>query len=173
MARFDTLPEHSALITRRAQCDFCDAVSFVLPDAEPAWQPDQVYAEVFARLPGFVERMMLLRNALVKPLGFRVQPVGLAVSLAELRAGQGSGLHQIDILTENEIVCTSEELHMQVSLSVYRRTPREFTLSTMVTTHSRLGYWYLQAIIPWHKVIAMASVRQMVRRMEMEVATQR
>lgn len=52
---------------------------------------------------------------------------------------------------------------MQVWLSVFKHSECQFTVSTMVATRSTLGKYYLKAVIPFHKIVAMASVRAMLK----------
>ena len=88
----------------------------------------------------------------------------MTLRVEDLRQGQGIGLHQVELLSDTEIICTSEDKHMQVSLSVVKLAPGRFTLSTLVNTRTWIGYAYLLAIIPFHKLIAAASIRAMLKR---------
>ncbi|MFN3015403.1 DUF2867 domain-containing protein [Vibrio coralliilyticus] len=156
------LPAQSALVGRLKKRGFCDALSFEIPDQQRS--PSQVYVDVFGHLPNIVETLMALRNRLVAPLGFAASAERMTLQVEDLRLGQGIGLHQVELLSDTEIICTSEDKHMQVSLSVVKRAPGRFTLSTLVNTRTWIGYAYLVAIIPFHKLIAAASIRAMLKR---------
>lgn len=111
---------------------------------------------------------MSLRNQIVEPFGFKVQEIQSLPSAELLKTSKGEGLHQVEHLDDQEIICSSAEKHMQVWLSVVKRSERQFTLSTMVATHSAIGKAYLNVVIPFHKVVAMASVRAMLKNVQLK-----
>lgn len=164
MVHPDKLPQQSQLISIAEQSDFYDAFTFLV--AEQGQTPAQVYHAILGQLPMFVRQLMSVRNKLVKPLGFEVQDIQTIPSAEALQVGKGEGLHRVEYLDESEIVCSTSEKHMRVWLSVYKRSAFQFTISTMVETHSTIGKGYLMAIIPFHKLVAIASVRSMLKRVE-------
>ncbi|EHA1124079.1 DUF2867 domain-containing protein [Vibrio navarrensis] len=156
------LPSQSALFGRQQKRGFSDALRFQITDTNRT--PSEVYVDVFGHLPKSVEKLMALRNALVKPFGFAISAGKVALNAQELREGEGIGLHHVESLSRDEIICTTEDKHMRVSLSIVKHAPGQFTLSTLVNTHTWIGYLYLLAIIPFHKVIALGSLRSMLNR---------
>lgn len=158
------VPAHSQLSGRQTKRGFSDSLSFSLDD--PHLSPAQVYVNIFGQLPAVVTAMMALRNWLVRPLGFAVSPEPAVLSVELLEQGKSDGLHQVEWLSDEEIICTSQDRHMLVSLSLLKSGLGQFTLSTIVNPHSWLGYIYLLAIIPFHKVIALTSVRSAIKRAE-------
>ncbi|KHT49458.1 DUF2867 domain-containing protein [Vibrio sinaloensis] len=158
------IPSKSRLFARRKKHGFSDSLSFTLIDQDRS--PAEVYIDIFGRLPQFVETLMALRNRLVKPLGFAVSPRSEALTVEMLEQQCTNGLHRVEWLSEEEVICTSEDKHMQVSLSLLKTDAGHFTLSTLVNTNSLVGRVYLMAIIPFHKVIALASVRGALSRLE-------
>ena len=161
MVKPDKLPQGSKLVSKVHQTDFCDALTFVI--SEEGMSPAQVYVAIFGQLPSFVQQLMSIRNRIVKPFGFKVQDVQILQSVESLKTREGEGLHQVKHMDEQEIICSSEEQHMQVWLSVFKHSERQFTISTMVSTRSTVGKYYLKAVIPFHKIVAMASVRAMLK----------
>lgn len=164
MVQPDKLPQQSQLSPIAKQSDFHDAFTFLV--AKQGQTPAQVYHAIFGQLPRFVQQLMSVRNKLVKPLGFQVQDIQAIPSAEALQVGKGEGLHRVEYLDENEIVCSTSEKHMRVWLSVYKRSACQFTISTMVETHSSIGKGYLMAIIPFHKLVAIASIQSMLTRSE-------
>tara|TARA_Y100001956_G_scaffold43261_1_gene42199 strand:- start:866 stop:1396 length:531 start_codon:yes stop_codon:yes gene_type:complete len=156
------IPTCSRLAGRQDKRGFSDSLSFYLADLERS--PAQVYVDIFGHLPAFVEALLAVRNRLVEPLGFAVSKREEGLSAEQLEQGCTPGLHQVEWLSESEIICTTRDKHMQVSLSVLKSGPGQFTLSTLVNTYSWIGYSYLFVIIPFHKVIALASVRSALHR---------
>lgn len=156
------VPAHSQLSGRQNKRGFSDSLSFSLDD--PNLSPAQVYVNIFGQLPAVVTAMMALRNRLVRPLGFAVSSEPKVLSVELLEQGKSDGLHQVEWLSDEEIICTTQDRHMQVSLSLLKSGEGQFTLSTLVNTHTWIGYGYLLVIIPFHKVIALASVRSAIKR---------
>ena len=157
------LPTQSALQGRLQKCGYQDAFEFTLLDAERT--PQGVYFDIFGHLPKIVEVLMALRNRIVKRLGFATSIENSTLTLDDLQLGKGRGLHKVERVNQDEIICTSHDRHMQVSISVYKLRKGHFVLSTLVNTHTLLGYGYLLAVIPFHKVIAAASIRVMLKRL--------
>lgn len=158
------IPSQSRLFGQQKKSGFSDSLSFTLTDQDRS--PAQVYVDIFGRLPEFVETLMTLRNWLVKPLGFAVSPRSELLTVEMLEQQYAHGLHHVEWLSEEEVICTSEDAHMQVSLSLLKTECGRFTLSTLVNTNSLIGRGYLMAIIPCHKVIALACVRAALARIE-------
>jgi hypothetical protein len=166
MSRIQTggIPDTSGLKGRQRRRGFSDALSFEISDQQRS--PSQVYIDVFGHLPLIVQKLMALRNRLVAPLGFAISASKIELSVEDLQHGQGVGLHKVEMMTDGEIICTTQDKHMQVSLSVVKHAPGQFTLSTLVNTYSWVGYLYLLVIIPFHKLIALGSVRSMLNRVK-------
>lgn len=157
------IPLHSALHGKLQKRGYQDAFEFNLSDH--ALTPQQVYLHIFGRLPKAVEVLMALRNRIVKHFGFATSVENTELKMEDLQPGKGQGLHKVELLTPNEIICTSHDKHLQVSISVYKQQNDHFVLSTLVNTHTVLGYGYLLAIIPFHRVIAANSIRFMLKRL--------
>lgn len=158
------IPNQSQLSHHSPEASFSDSFGFVV--ADELRSPQQVYLDIFGHLPAWIERLMRLRNQIVGVLGFESSPEITPLTLQKLMTNELGGIHQLAYSSEQEIVCTSRDKHIQVSLSVLKLNSGKFVLSTQVDTFTLCGAVYLQAIIPFHKLIAASSIRSMLRREE-------
>lgn len=115
--------------------------------------PSQLQHAIFAHMPGWVSGLMSLRNRLVQVFGFEVGQSNMAPQHSELETGETAGFLTVIEKYDNEIISHAEDKHMAFYLSV-AKLPGKVVVSTLVNQKTLLGRIYVNAILPFHYIIA-------------------
>jgi hypothetical protein len=107
--------------------------------------------------PRWVEILVALRNRLVAPFGLKTpDPTGSGAS--------GTiGMFPVLSETQDRLVLGFDDGHLDFRVVVDVAAcgaGQSFTLTTLVLTHNLLGRGYLAIILPFHRLIARALLRQ-------------
>jgi Protein of unknown function (DUF2867) len=112
---------------------------------------------MMARQPRWAEALLALRNLLVAPLG-------LKTSGAHPNAPRDMiGIFPVVSEAPDRLVAGFNDRHLDFRIVVDVTTPgevRQVTATTLVKTHNRLGRTYLAVIMPFHRLIVPALLRQ-------------
>ncbi|RQW62661.1 DUF2867 domain-containing protein [Vibrio viridaestus] len=117
-----------------------------------------VYYAIFAYLPKSIQLALVVRNKLVSLFGFRPSLTVLSVPVEDLSAGTQCGdliFYRVD---DDEVICATNERHLDIWLSVQRVGNQMYAVTTLVNTHSWLGRLYLMVIRPLHKLVARQAI---------------
>lgn len=143
---------------------FRDSYRRTLSDAGRGLPPVLLAQRIFRRAPGWVERLMDLRNAVVRRLGLKdvgrlgqPQPERQTVAL-----GDRIGPFTVYAQSETEVVFGEKDRHLDVFISVSRRADGPDSVvyvTTSVMIHNVLGRLYMLLVGPAHRVIAPAVLR--------------
>lgn len=132
---------------------FCIEISDCNLDARRAAE------RMMARQPRWAEALLSLRNLLVAPLG-------LKTSGADPNAPRDMiGIFPVVDETPDRLVAGFNDRHLDFRVVVDVTAPggvRRVTATTLVKTHNRLGRIYLAIIMPFHRLIVPALLRQVV-----------
>jgi hypothetical protein len=156
------IPAACALAATRHDADFADAYEILVPAS--GFSATEIYRALSRQTPGWINRLMRMRNQLVQPLGLkdlgalRVTAAGAAVP------GQRLGLFEVVSVAPEELVLQDDDKHLVVQLSVLKQghdaVHDKLTLSTVVHIHNTLGRVYMLFVGPAHKIIAPALLRR-------------
>jgi len=134
---------------------FADA--FRIASDNPTLNARQAAERMLSRQPRWIEALMVLRNAVVAPLGLKtpshVKPI----------AADSIGAFPVISETPGRIVAGFDDRHLdfRVIVDVSGTMPdRHVIATTLVQTHNLLGRMYLATIMPFHRVIVPAMLRQ-------------
>ena len=112
---------------------------------------------MMARQPRWAEVLLSLRNFLVAPLG-------LKTSGAQPHAPRDMiGIFPVVSETPDRLVAGFNDRHLDFRVVVDVTAPgeaRQVTATTVIKTHNRLGRTYLAVIMPFHRLIVPALLRQ-------------
>ena len=112
---------------------------------------------MMARQPRWAEALLALRNFLVAPLG-------LKASGATPNAPRDMiGIFPVVSETPDRLIAGFNDRHLDFRIVVDVTAPgdaRQVTATTLVKTHNRLGRTYLAIIMPFHRLIVPALLRQ-------------
>ncbi|CAN5462795.1 DUF2867 domain-containing protein [soil metagenome] len=117
----------------------------------------QAAERMFLRLPGWIDSLMRLRNLVVAPLGLKTP------SHAKTISPDSVGPFPVLTETPQRLVAGFNDKHLdfRVIVDVTGNVPnRQVTATTLVMTHNLLGRAYLATIMPFHRIIVPAMLRQ-------------
>ena len=115
---------------------------------------------MMARQPRWAEALLSLRNLLVKPFGLKTSGAGPGAPRDMI------GIFPVVSETPDRLVAGFNDRHLEFRLVVDVTVPgetRQVTATTLVKTHNWLGRSYLAVILPFHRLIVPALLRQMAR----------
>lgn len=129
------------LIDHYMCADYVDSYSAIVADGQ-GLTVDVLFERMFIQLPPFVQKLLKLRDALVKPLGLKTG--------ATFR-------DRIIERDEQEIIIGAQDKHLSFWVSVYctapNNSPQTAAVTTVVKYHNFIGKCYFAAIKPFHKFI--------------------
>ena len=138
---------------------FVDA--FRIDVAGDALDARQAAQRMMGRSPRWVEALLTLRHWLVAPFGLKTSGNG------ENPPRETIGLFPILIQTPDRLVAGFNDKHLdfRVVVDVVTSGPddtsgQQVTATTLVLTHNRLGRVYLAIILPFHRLVVRAMLRQ-------------
>jgi hypothetical protein len=138
-----------------AGAQFADAFRVEVTDS--ALDARHAAERMMGRQPRWAEALVKLRNMLVAPLGLKTSgegapaPRGMIVIFPVLSE------------TPDRLIAGFNDSHLDFRVVVDVTTPegvRQVTLTTLVKTHNWFGRTYLAVIMPFHRLIAPALLRQ-------------
>jgi Protein of unknown function (DUF2867) len=112
---------------------------------------------MMARQPRWAEALLSLRNLLVAPLGLKTSGAGLVPPRDMI------GIFPVVSQTPDRLIAGFNDRHLdfRVVIDVARSDGAEqVTATTLVKTHNWLGRTYLAIIMPFHRLIVPALLRQ-------------
>jgi hypothetical protein len=153
-------PAESQIHPLLAAAYYHDAFSAEM--ADPALTPIEMMVRFGAAFPDWGEALMTIRNGVVKHLGirdvgaFRKSEPGPPKPPA---VGGRFGIFHILAMDENELVLGIDDSHLNVRISVLKRSAH-YVLGSVVTTHNWLGRLYMLPVGPLHRLIVRATMRR-------------
>lgn len=175
----ETLPEGSLLESYFSGLPIHHVDSFVMPVTGLSLQGSKASVLLAHLLEGFlrnppkgVTALMLLRNALVKPLGLRTSPLGCPVSSLLSQGKERVFMGKYPVLEERidaqdgfaEVVLGADDRHLSfrssVSLRICDAHTAEITLANKIHCKNLFGRFYIASIHAVHRrYIAPAMLR--------------
>ena len=117
----------------------------------------QAAEKMLGRGPRWIETLMRLRNRMVAPIGLK-RPLPAAP-----RAADTIGRFPVVSETPHRLVAGFDDKHLDFRVVVDVAAAgqgQSVTATTLVLTHNLLGRGYLAIILPFHRLIARAMLRQ-------------
>ena len=137
-----------------AGAQFADA--FCIEITDPDLDARRAAERMMARQPRWAEALLTLRNLLVAPLGLKTS--GRADVPRDL-----IGIFPVVSETPGRLIAGFNDRHLDFRVVVDVTAPgsiRQVTATTVVKTHNWLGRTYLSVIMPFHRLIVPALLRQ-------------
>ena len=138
-----------------AGAQFADA--FRVEVTAPALDARHAAERIMARQPRWAEALVKLRNILVTPFGLKTSGAGAPAPRGMI------GIFPVLSETPDRLIAGFNDSHLDFRVVVDVTTPegvRQVTLTTLVKTHNWFGRTYLAVIMPFHRLIAPALLRQ-------------
>ena len=115
--------------------------------------------KMFARGPRWIEALLRLRNMVVAPFGLKKSGLGEPAPCGMI------GIFPVLSETPERLVAGFNDHHLDFRVVVdvaADEAGQQVTTTTLVLTHNLLGRTYLAVILPFHRLIARAMLRQAV-----------
>jgi hypothetical protein len=144
--------DSSALL---AGAQFIDAYSIVIDNV--ALDARRAAEKMLAHRPRWIEVLLALRNYLVTPFGLKTSAAN------EARASDIIGILPIISQSPDRLVAGFDDHHLDFRVVVDVASSghgQRVTATTLVRTHNRLGRTYLAIILPFHRLVVRAMLRQ-------------
>jgi Protein of unknown function (DUF2867) len=138
-----------------AGAQFSDAFSVLVDDA--TLDARHAAEKMLGRSPRWIERLLALRNFLITPFGLK-KPVR-----ARTGASDTIGIFPVVSETPGRLVAGLNDRHLDFRVVVDVVTSghsQRVTATTLVLTHNWLGRVYLAVIMPFHRLVVRALLRQ-------------
>jgi len=138
-----------------AGAQFADAFCIEISDRD--LDARRAAERMMARQPRWAEALLSLRNFLVAPLGLRTSGAGLVPPRDMI------GIFPVVSQTSDRLIAGFNDRHLDFRVVVDVTAPgdvRQVTATTLVLTHNWLGRIYLAIILPFHRLIVPALLRQ-------------
>jgi Protein of unknown function (DUF2867) len=138
-----------------AGAQFIDA--FAIDVEDRAFDARNAAKAMLGRSPRWIGALMGLRNFVVAPFGLKTSAQSGAVPRETI------GIFPILTETPDRLVAGFNDKHLDFRLVVDVATSgvgQRVTATTLVKTHNRLGRIYLAIILPFHRLIVPAMLRQ-------------
>ncbi len=123
----------------------------------------EIYLEVAAKTPGWVNTLMAVRNRAVTLVGLKnlghLSDLKPSKSASDYKVGDRIGIFSLLYLSENEIILGDTDKHLQARVSLCKiaaGSRHSVAVSTVVHVHNTLGRVYLFFVVPVHKIIVPA-----------------
>ena len=159
MANVDQLPPESALHKYIGADDFVDCYADQIVYTKQSI--DDLARGAQFKMPKWALPLLILRNALVKPLGLKTTFSGTQNTKGTIKPGEYVNFFHVAERHDNEVIMGGNDKHLDYRVSVFRdnKTPEKLFVATWVHRNNWLGHAYLFLVMPFHKTI----VRNMTR----------
>lgn len=155
------VPGDSAISRHLEGAHFHDCYETSIESAAPTAL--HIYLGVVAQTPSWVNGLMAVRNRAASIFDLKnLGPLGAvapAKPASAYRVGDRVGIFSLLELTDNEVILGDHDKHLQVRLSVFKRScggRHSVAVSTVVHVHNMLGHVYMGFVAPVHKRIVPA-----------------
>jgi hypothetical protein len=141
-----------------AGAQFVDAFRIEIDDR--ALDARHAAERMMARQPRWIEVLTSLRNILVTPFGLKTS------GASRMAPKEMIGIFRIVSATPERLVAGFNDKHLDFRVVVDVATSgaaRNVTATTLVKTHNWLGRTYLAIILPFHRLVVPAMLRQVGR----------
>jgi hypothetical protein len=138
-----------------AGAQFSDAFSVLVDDA--ALDARHAAEKMLGHSPRWIETLLALRNFLITPFGLK-KPAP-----ARTGATDTIGIFPVMSETPGRLVAGLNDKHLDFRVVVDVATSgdgQRVTATTLVLTHNLLGRVYLAVIMPFHRLVVRALLRQ-------------
>ncbi|VAW10752.1 hypothetical protein MNBD_BACTEROID03-734 [hydrothermal vent metagenome] len=151
------LPKSSKVLNFITKIDYEDTFAVALQNKDIAIE--DVYLNVFAHSPKWVNNLLQLRNKIVNFFGIKTT-VG-EMKKENLKVGEKTGIFKIYALYNNELIAGEDEKHLDFRISILKNEGL-LTISTLVHYNNWFGRLYFFIIKPFHKMVAKSMMKSAV-----------
>jgi len=165
MVKTVMVPPNSLISQHLPNASFFDAFQINLAPCKRTAL--EIYLEVIARIPGWISFLMALRNRAAPVFGIKnlgaLNNINATKKPDEYRIGDRVGIFTIHSMTDDEVILTDSDRHLNAKISVCKTptaTSNVVTVSTVVHVHNLLGHIYMFFVVPFHRRIVPSVLSQ-------------
>lgn len=127
---------------------------------------DDIQVAFWTNSPKWVQRLMNLRNALVKLVGLKGEKSNKQAYEDCIRSGGTYDMVSVPAKSENENVLRLDDSHLSALISVHIQDlesgQKQVSATTLVFFHNRLGRVYFFFIKPFHHLVVKSALKRSV-----------
>jgi uncharacterized protein DUF2867 len=156
MAKVQAIEPNVDTVALLADAQFSDAFSVTVDGAK--LDARRAAEQMLGRSPRWIRTLMALRDYLVTPFGLKTSTSPPARPHAD-----AIGIFPVLSDTPNRLVAGFNDSHLDFRVVVDvigSGDGQRVTATTLVLTHNRLGRAYLAIILPFHRLVVRAMLRQ-------------
>lgn len=156
--------------------DYVDSYSLPLPPSTPTL--DALVVQLLTDLPGWVLRMLRLRDRLVSVFGLQTGGAGQQLGHSELPLRPGGRVAFFPVVARatddehDEVLLAEDDKHLAFCVSGLcardTKGDRRFAFTTVVEFHNRFGRLYFLPVKPFHRLMMRALLRRLAAKLEGE-----
>jgi len=161
MIRATTIPQDSEIRKYLAKAHLYDA--FEVPADTSKRSALEIYIDILAATPAWVNRLMAARNRIVTLFGLknlgRLNNVDGSKTPDAYQVGDHVGIFTILFLSDREVVLVESDKHLDARVSIYKTSGAQggsVVMSTAIQVNNLMGQAYLLVVWPLHKLIVPA-----------------
>ena len=162
------IPHESVVKQSLTRIDYEDAFGFYITN--PNIQLNDVARAFFTTAPKWIEQLMQFRDAVVKMVGLKSMGENDKkpdFTNATFLPGESFGLFQVLEHHPKEIIMGTDDKHLNFRISIYLpevfddKGRKKVVVATIVEMHNTFGRFYIRLIIPFHRLIVPAMLKNM------------
>jgi len=168
MVRTAEVPTDSEISKHLAGAHLFDAYEFSTAGSERSAL--EIYIDIMAQTPNWVNRLMTARNRAVALFGLKdlgnLDDVDTRKEPESYRVGDRLGIFSILFLSEREVILVESDKHLDAKVSLCKTNSGHLDLAVMTTVihvHNLLGCAYILPVWPVHKLIVPSQLNRSVR----------
>jgi len=154
-----TIPEQSEYKNFINQIDYTD--TFKMKVENQNISIESIYIDMFSTMPKWINQLMFLRNKIVGVFGLKVESL-MSKKVTTLKVGEKIGMFTTYAISENEVIAGEDDKHLNFRVSILR-VDENVIVSTFVKYNNLFGKIYMSLIIPFHKMIVKAMMKNYVK----------
>lgn len=167
------IPTNSLLQNEPNDFSYIDSFHAEIID-EPSVEISRIADLFFNSAPQWVDKMMKLRDKIVKPLGLKtsddIEDNRGKINIAECEIGQQVGIFKIFNKTENEIILGEDDTHLNFRVSLMlnplKNKKKDLSITTAVRFNNSIGKLYFLPVKPFHKFIVRGTLKNIIRQLQ-------
>ena len=152
----DQLTAYDKALTR---LDFTDCYAITLSSTEQDKPIESLYIAIMNNPPKWIQRLMALRNQLMRPFGLKTEITGTD---NQIEIGQRMGQFTLMELADNHIITGEDDKHLDFRVLMYREGSQLY-VNTQVQWHNTFGKLYLTSVKPFHVLIVKSLLKRYLK----------
>ena len=160
------IPSNSTVSQYLPGADFFDCFQIQIGHSDLTAM--EAFLSIMSRTPCWIDRLMVIRNRVVKLFGLknlgRLSAVDKSKPAGSYKVGDRVGIFSIAHLSDDEVVLMDSDRHLDVKVALQKSPDGDescIAVSTIVHIHNRLGRIYMFFVGPIHKLIVPATLSRL------------